>query len=149
VILLFRPLIITAPPPPHHPHFLHRKSKGCRKFLRDILGIIYISKQSTFNRGLQRDVVYLGWPIASSYMSPNAKRGGELRGLKQWVQLYTGAQINFGDLTPYLTYGCYPLSGMSVYVKLRCVWNYVPVFLCSKSAPPPPLSPATPPRPPP
>ncbi len=30
---------------------------------------------------------------------------GELRGLSRWVQLYTGAQINFGDLTPYLTYG--------------------------------------------
>ncbi len=29
---------------------------------------------------LQRDVVYLGWPIAPSYMSPNAGRGGELRG---------------------------------------------------------------------
>ncbi len=27
---------------------------------------------------------------------------GELRGLSQWVQLYTGAQINFRDLTPYL-----------------------------------------------
>ncbi len=56
-------------------------------------------------RGLQRDVVYLGWPIAPSYMSPNAGGGGgELRGLSQLVQLYTGAQINFGDLTPYLTY---------------------------------------------
>ncbi len=31
--------------------------------------------------------------------------GGVLRGLSQWVQLYTGAQINFGDLTPYLTFG--------------------------------------------
>ncbi len=30
-------------------------------------------------RGLQRDVVYLGWPIAPSYMSPNAGEGGELR----------------------------------------------------------------------
>jgi hypothetical protein len=29
-------------------------------------------------------------------------RGELLRGLSQWVQLYTGAQINFGDLTPYL-----------------------------------------------
>ncbi len=29
----------------------------------------------------------------------------ELRGLGQWVQLYTGAQIYLGDLTPYLTYG--------------------------------------------
>ncbi len=34
-----------------------------------------------------------------------ARGRGELRGLSQWVQLYTGAQIIFGDLTPYLTYG--------------------------------------------
>ncbi len=38
-------------------------------------------------------------------MRPNAGGGGELWGLSQWVQLYTGSQINFGDLTPYLTYG--------------------------------------------
>ncbi len=56
--------------------------------------------------GLQGDVVYRGWPIAPSYMNPNAG-GGELRGLSQWVQLYTGAQINFGDLTPYLIYEKY------------------------------------------
>jgi hypothetical protein len=56
-------------------------------------------------RGLQRDVVYLGWPIAPSYMSPNAEGRGELQDLSQWVQLYTGAQINIGDLIPYLTYG--------------------------------------------
>ncbi len=38
-------------------------------------------------RESQRDVVYLGWPIAPSYMSPNAGGGGgELRGLSQWVQ---------------------------------------------------------------
>ncbi len=55
-------------------------------------------------RGLQRDVVYIGWPIAPSYMSPKAGEGGELWGLSEWVQLYTGAQINFGDLTPYLTF---------------------------------------------
>ncbi len=60
-------------------------------------------------RGLQWDVVYLGWRIEPSYMSPNAggKGGGNCgvsAGLSQWVQLYTGAQINFGDLTPYLTY---------------------------------------------
>ncbi len=56
-------------------------------------------------QGLQRDVVNLGWPIAPSYMSPNAgSGGGGLRGLSQWVQLYIGALINFGDLTPYLTY---------------------------------------------
>ncbi len=28
------------------------------------------------NRGLQRDIVCLGWPIAPSYMSPNAGGGG-------------------------------------------------------------------------
>ncbi len=33
-------------------------------------------------------VVYLGWPIAPLYMSPNAGGGGKLRGLTQWVQLY-------------------------------------------------------------
>jgi hypothetical protein len=56
-------------------------------------------------RGLQRDVVYLGWPIAPSNMSPTQMRGtgggGELRcRLSQRVQLYTGAQINYADLTP-------------------------------------------------
>ncbi len=32
--------------------------------------------------------------------------GGGVRGLtlSQWVQLYTGDQINFGDITPYLAY---------------------------------------------
>ncbi len=57
----------------------------------------------TLPQGLQRDV-YLGWPIAPSYMGPNAGGGGQLRGLSHWVQLYTGAQINFGDLTPSFTY---------------------------------------------
>ncbi len=42
-----------------------------------------------FQGGLQRDVVCLCWPIAPSYMSPNAGRGRELRGLSQWVQLCT------------------------------------------------------------
>ncbi len=40
-----------------------------------IMGISYI-----IPRGLQRDLVYLGWPTAPSYMSPNAGGGGELRG---------------------------------------------------------------------
>jgi hypothetical protein len=31
-------------------------------------------------RGLQRDVVYLGGPIATSYMSPNAGVGGGVSG---------------------------------------------------------------------
>ncbi len=34
-------------------------------------------------------------------------RGWGLRGLSQWLQLNRGAQINSGDLTPYLTYENY------------------------------------------
>jgi hypothetical protein len=44
------------------------------------------------SRGSQRNVVYLGWLRAHSYMSLNAGVGGELRGhshLSQWVQLCT------------------------------------------------------------
>ncbi len=52
-----------------------------------------------YSRYLQRDVVYLGWPIAPSYTWAQMRGRGELRGLSQWVQLYRGAQI-----TPYLTY---------------------------------------------
>jgi hypothetical protein len=74
------------------------------------------------NQGLQSDVVCLGWPIAPSYMSPNAGRGGELRGLSQWVKLYTGAQINFGDLTPYLTYGMNHITIKTRNPKCRLYW---------------------------
>ncbi len=43
-----------------------------------------------FYKGSQGDVVYIGWPIAPSYMSPMAGGGGVgLRGLSQWVQLCT------------------------------------------------------------
>jgi hypothetical protein len=37
----------------------------------------------------------------------NEGGGGEVAGFSQSVQVYTGPQINFGDLhvTPYLTYG--------------------------------------------
>jgi hypothetical protein len=37
-------------------------------------------------------------------MSPNAWGRKSCGGLSQWVRLDTGAQKNFGDLTPYLTY---------------------------------------------
>jgi len=50
----------------------------------------------------------LSWLTNSALVyEPKCGGGGELRGLSQLVQLYTGAQINFGDLTLYLTYG-YP-----------------------------------------
>jgi hypothetical protein len=55
-------------------------------------------KLTVSNRGSQRDVVYLGLPIAPSYMS---LRGMGLNGFVQMEPKY----VNFGDLTPYITYG--------------------------------------------
>jgi hypothetical protein len=55
-----------------------------------------------------RDVVYLGWSKAPSYMSPNAGLGGweELRGLSQWAQLCTWSpKLWRSTVTPYLTNG--------------------------------------------
>jgi hypothetical protein len=45
--------------------------------------------QSVSSRGLKRNVVYVGWLIAPSYMSPSAGEGRGLLGLSQWVQLCT------------------------------------------------------------
>ncbi len=48
----------------------------------------------------------LSWlPIEPSYMIPNAGGGRGLRGSANEYSCAHGAQINFGDLTPYLTYG--------------------------------------------
>ncbi len=58
------------------------------------------------NRGLQGDV-YLSWPAAPLEYEPKCRgrRGGRLRGLGHHVHItWHGAQINFGDQTPYLTY---------------------------------------------
>ncbi len=84
---------------------------GSRRWKQSITQLF---KENIGILGLQRDVVFLGWPLAPSYTSPTVGGGGscgfsaneynELRGLSQWVHLYTGAQINFSDLTPYLTY---------------------------------------------
>jgi hypothetical protein len=58
-------------------------------------------------RGSQRDVVYLGWPIAPSYISPTA--GGGRGGVSaNGYSCAHGDQINFGDLTQYLTYDFNP-----------------------------------------
>jgi hypothetical protein len=66
-------------------------------------------------------LLYLGWPIAPSYMSPNAGGGGKLRGLSQWAQLYTGAPINFGDLTQYLSHACHGLRSALKSILVRWV----------------------------
>ncbi len=88
---------------------------------------------NVFYRGLQRDVVFLGWPIAPPYMSPNAEGGwGGAAGPQPWVQFYTGAQVNFGDLTTYLTYGF-----LTTYLLLRYLHSSA---LASFFSPPSPLS---------
>ncbi len=52
----------------------------------------------------QRDVVYLGRPIAPSDMSPNAGGGRSCGVSANKYSCVHGAQKNFGDLTPYLAY---------------------------------------------
>ncbi len=93
---------LLPPPPPPNP--LSLTSASCVSFSV----VLCIARRAYWRERegggqweLQRDVVYLGWPIAPSYVSPSAGRGGA----SQWVQLYTGAQINLANLTPYLTYG--------------------------------------------
>ncbi len=47
----------------------------------------------------------LAWRTNSALVyEPNCGGGGELRGLSQWVKLYTGTLINFGALAPNLNY---------------------------------------------
>ncbi len=52
----------------------------------------------------ERDVVYLGWPIAPSYMAQNTGGGGGSCGVSANEYSWHRVQLNFGDLTPYLTY---------------------------------------------
>ncbi len=57
--------------------------------------------------GWQRDVVYLGWPIAPSYNEPKCGGGGAkgIAGSQPMSTAVPRALINFGDLTQFLTYG--------------------------------------------
>jgi hypothetical protein len=58
-------------------------------------------------------------------MSSNAGVGaGGVAGLSQWVRLYTGPQINFADLPPYLTYA---LNGLKAAGKVLIQFS---VFTC-------------------
>ncbi len=65
-------------------------NQGCVHYalMQFFLALDHRKNQTIRTRGSQRNVVYLGWPIAPSYVSSNAG-GGELRGLRHWVQLYT------------------------------------------------------------
>ncbi len=64
---------------------------------------------------LQRDVVYsiLADQKHARIWAQMRGEGRELRGLSHWVQLYPGAQINFGDLTPYIIHDLNPESRRS------------------------------------
>ncbi len=79
---------------------LKKTAMNWEKRLHDTAYVFSFTQRSNIkNRGFQRDVSYLGWPIAPS------RSRGELRGLSQWVP---GTAVhrspNFGYLTPYLTY---------------------------------------------
>jgi hypothetical protein len=61
----------------------------------------YDLSSTMFESGGHRDDFYLGWPIAYSSMSPNGGRG--VAGSQPMsTAVHNWAQINFGDLTPYL-----------------------------------------------
>ncbi len=70
----------------------------------------YLHRQNTniLFRGLQGDVVYLGWPTAPSYFESKCDGRWGYAGsqpMSTAVHItWHGAQINLGDLTPYLTY---------------------------------------------
>ncbi len=104
--------------------------------------IFHISMQ-----GLQGDVVYLSWPIAPLVVRAQMRGGGGGVAGSQPMRIavhitWHGSQINFGDLTPYLTY----------YVSMRVLWRRLSLqaFTCRRlrsrrRARPPLRSPPTPP----
>ncbi len=66
------------------------------KSIINIYHILFLSDHGV----TKRYIVYLGRPIAPSYMSPNA--GGGVVSANEYSCAH-GAEINFGDLTTYLT----------------------------------------------
>ncbi len=73
-----------------------------------MLAVWNLLEKEIKNQGITKDVIYLVWPIAPSYLSSNAGEGGGVA----WSQpmstaVHMGAQTNFRDLNPYLTYGFY------------------------------------------
>ncbi len=96
-------------------------------------------------RGSQREVVYFGWPITPSYMSPNGGRGGCAVSVNGYSCAH-GAQINFGVQAPCLTYVSSLFSGeerglpfapqseyylppcLSVYREGRDRWLFIQVY---------------------
>jgi hypothetical protein len=76
-----------------------------------------------FARGSQRDVVYLGCPIATSYMSPNAGRGWDCGVSANEYSCAHRIQINFGDLNRYLSYSFCEFHRKRKLYKLTDDWE--------------------------
>ncbi len=69
----------------------------------------------------QRDIVYLHWPIAPSYMSPNAGKGGGagFQPMSTAVKMHV-AQITFGDITHIFFNLCLKFHN---YLKMTLPWR--------------------------
>ncbi len=64
----------TTDKPPHHPPL--KEAEGYNRWDGGGgEGGLCCMTKTVLTRGSQRDVVYLGWPIAPSYMSPNVGGG--------------------------------------------------------------------------
>jgi hypothetical protein len=77
--------------------------------LKVVLVLFLLGAFTAKPRGLRGDVVYLSWPIEPLVYDPKCGGRGGVAGsqpVRTAMRItWHGAQINFGDLTPYLTYG--------------------------------------------
>jgi hypothetical protein len=98
---------------------LHRKSNVITKMTKNIIFFYYFLRKRDITchilsyknnvlwcrcRGIRRDVVYLCWPIPPHIYE--SKRGGVAGSQPMSTAVHItwpGAQINFGDLPPYLS----------------------------------------------
>jgi hypothetical protein len=87
--------------------FVRLKKRMFRSLYVNLFDFFTLGRLSfLFSRGVQRDVVYLGRPIAPSFMSPNTGGGGwggggcGISDSKYTVQLCTWSPNKLGDLTP-------------------------------------------------
>ncbi len=81
-----------------------------------------------FGRGWNQGVKKRWLTNRALVYDPKCEGGGEgLRDLSQWVQLYTGAQISSGDLTPFQTYGWNIQWVMQKPLIKRCffIWRFL------------------------
>ncbi len=116
----------------------------CRRMLGLNPGLLlffqYLHPIRRSNPGSYKEMSSILLTNSASYLSPNAWGRGGVAGSKPMsIQLYTGAQINFGDLNPYLTYALTTRLGlihqdwgakiftvqMSAYPRRKCYRTYI------------------------